>query len=111
MDRRSGSGSGSSGWKRARKAGGESGGSTVGSAQETVEMALGGRQQTTVEFLAQHARLFAWPVDGQQHFGQFGVAQQEAAVIVNQQQAQQASVFVVDGDLADRRAVAARTGA
>lgn len=85
--------------KADQESGRERRGSTVGSTQETVEVALGRRQQTTVEFLAQHARLFAWPVDGQQHFGQFGVAQQEATVVVNQQQAQQARVFVVDADL------------
>jgi hypothetical protein len=47
-----------------------------------------GQRQAAVEFLAQQARLLARPFGGEQDVGQLGVAQQQAPVVVNEDDAQ-----------------------
>ena len=66
----------------------------VGAFQLLVQMALGGLQQAAVELAAHDARLVARPVMRQQFGRQFRIAQQQAAVFVHYQRAQQKGLFV-----------------
>jgi hypothetical protein len=60
----------------------------VGEHQAAVVVALGGGRQAAVEFLAEQAGLLARPFGGKQDVGQLGVAQQQAPVVVNEDDAQ-----------------------
>ena len=51
------------------------------------QVGVGGGEQAAVEVFAEQAGFLAGPVGRHQDFGQFGIAQQQAAVVVNQQQA------------------------
>ena len=56
--------------------------------KDFVEVLFRRAQHGGIHRLAQGAGAVTWPIRGQQLLGQFGVAQQEASVIVNQEDAQ-----------------------